>query len=319
MRLNHNKIDTEHLLLGLLQESQCVVVRLLQEELGVNLEKLQMEVKTMIKNAMGSTNVEQPEFLLSFDDLMAKVKNPRGFTPAAHQVRQHVKQEAKKVESDYVWDEHILLGLIREGNGIAAKALANFGVTLERVRKLIDSRPVLKLSSGQINLNNVDKEIRDLVCLLNEVPFLETSSSCSGHPDIPTREWGDGWICVNPTRDVGQTFSFLEHLRAHLDNPRGLELSQAAKDAFYVNRTLAFFKQVEGEALYTSAIPIMTTYFWTRIHRFTPFEELTMMWNIALKITQEFIPSSAIPPAVETPEAVVDVVSMVMWGIPMAI
>jgi hypothetical protein len=130
---------------------------------------------------------------------------------------------------------------------------------------------------------------------------------------------------VDPTRDIGQTFSFLEHLRARLDNSRGLELSQAAKDAFYVNRTLAFFKQVEGEALYTSAIPIMTTYFWTKIHRFTTFEELTMMWNIALNITQEFIPKSEIlPPAclcvarrqVETPEAGAEAFVTLLQSVP---
>ena len=167
MKLNHNRIDTEHLLLGLLREGG--IARRVLRELNVNLEDLEIEVKAMSNGPCISTDVAQ---LL-------------GFTDAAKQVLHYAAGEAQKVKSDYVRSEYILLGLIQEKNGIVAKTLTNFGVTLERVRGLLDPRPTLKLQhrTWQLNLNDVDKAIRDLVYLLNEAPFLDTSSSCSGHPD----------------------------------------------------------------------------------------------------------------------------------------
>ena len=295
IKLDHNQIDTVHLLLALVHEGRGIAVEVLRR-LDVNLEKLEMKVKAMIKPIV-----------------LTDVEESLEFTNASKQVLQYAAQEAKKVESDYACAEHILLGLIREKNGIAAKALTSSGVTLEGVRELLDPRPMLKFQhrSRQLNLNNVDKAIRDLVYLLNEASFLETSSSCGGHPDyyrtlIRTDEWREGGIHVDPTGDVGPVWDFLEFLRARLDNTRGLELSQRAErdkeqphiKRTHVYRTSTLFKQIDGEALYASAIPILTTWFWSLIQPRAP-----SVWNIVLSIIQEFISSSEILPSIETPEA----------------
>lgn len=291
MRLNHVQIDTEHLLLGLLHEGRGIAVRVLRE-LGVNLEKLEMEVKAMIKKSSVFTDVEQP----------------LEFTNAANQVLQYATEEAQKVESDYVYTEHILMGLIREIEGIAAKALANSGVTLEKVRELLDLRPMLEFQNGRkLDPNSIDKAIRDLVYLLNEVPFLETSSSCSGHPDYykshsRTDVWRDGEICLDPIEEIDQAWNFFEFIRTRLDNSRGIELSRFVKKPFYINRPLGFYQQVNGEKLYTSSIPILAINFWSLIWLNVPFEKLHLMWDIVLKITQEFISSREKLPPIETPK-----------------
>lgn len=123
IRLKHGQIDTEHLLLGLVYEGQGIGVRAL-EELGVSLEELEMEVKGMI---------EKPP--------VDSISRPLVFTHAANQVLQYAMEEAQKLEYDHVGTEHILLGLVREKDGIAAKALDNFGVTERKIRRVL--RPVV--------------------------------------------------------------------------------------------------------------------------------------------------------------------------------
>ena len=124
LKLNHVEIDTEHLLLGLIHEGQGIAARALQE-LGVSLEKLETEVKSMLKKPEATFNTTQ-----SLD-----------FSQSSKQVLQYAMEEAHRLEFDHVGTEHILLGLIREKNGIAEKALSKFGITLGKVRRVLQYQP----------------------------------------------------------------------------------------------------------------------------------------------------------------------------------
>ena len=110
IKLNRDHVDTEHLLLGLIFEGQGIAVRTLQE-LGVDLARLEMEVKRMMEKS-------QP--------VSGESRRPPIFTRASSQVIQYAHEEAQKVGYDHVGTEHILLGLVREKQGIAAKVLASF-------------------------------------------------------------------------------------------------------------------------------------------------------------------------------------------------
>jgi len=150
IRLNHDNVDTEHLLLGLVHEGQGIAAKALQE-LGVSLERLEIDVRKMAKKAhiMPSSGDRTPVF-----------------TRAASQVLQYASEEAQRVEYDHVGTEHILLGLLREKNGIAAKALLSFGVTLEKIRKAL--KPMAAVSSPRKAPRAIDQYSRDLTELAAE-------------------------------------------------------------------------------------------------------------------------------------------------------
>ena len=126
LKLNHSQVDTEHLLLGLVREALRdsrgigIAAKALQD-LGVRLDSLEMEVKKMVKKS---------------HPLPDGTRRQLSFTRAANQVLQFSMEEAQRLEYDHVGTEHILLGLIRERNGIAARVLASFNVTLEKVRRI---------------------------------------------------------------------------------------------------------------------------------------------------------------------------------------
>ncbi len=124
IKLNHSQVNTEHLLLGLVREGQGTAVGILQE-LGVGLDSLEMEVKKMIKKSHVLPDNSRRQLF---------------FTRAANQVLQFSMEEAQRREYDHVGTEHILLGLIREKNGIAARVLASFNVTLEKVSRIIEPK-----------------------------------------------------------------------------------------------------------------------------------------------------------------------------------
>jgi len=125
-QLKHNIVGTEHLLLGLIQEGEGVAGRAL-EELGINLEKVREEVIKII--GLG----DQP--------FLGEVP----FTPRAKRVLELAVDEARQLGHNYVGTEHILLGLIREGEGVAAQVLKNMGADMENARK-----QVMRLLGGGI-------------------------------------------------------------------------------------------------------------------------------------------------------------------------
>ncbi|MEL7568521.1 MAG: ATP-dependent Clp protease ATP-binding subunit, partial [Dehalobacterium sp.] len=123
-RLNHPAVGTEHLLLGLLKEADGVAARVLQQ-LGVNLVGAAADIGKML-GANENKEVSEP-----------------GFTPRAKKVLELAGEEALAQGINYVATEHILLGLIREGEGLAARILVSSGITLEVVRE-----KVLEVISG---------------------------------------------------------------------------------------------------------------------------------------------------------------------------
>jgi len=146
MRLNHDQIDTEHLLLGLVHEGQGIAARALVE-LGINLEKLESEIKKMIKRPSMVSNVRQPI----------------EYSPSAKKVLQYAMEEAHKLEFDHIGTEHILLGLIREKDGIAGMVLSKLGVTAERVRRALKYQPTnMSNPSNRRIPRSIDQYSRDL-------------------------------------------------------------------------------------------------------------------------------------------------------------
>jgi ATP-dependent Clp protease ATP-binding subunit ClpC len=115
-RLGHNVVGTEHLLLGLVAEGEGVAAKAL-ESLDINLDRIRSEVEKIIGS--GETN--------PFGEIP--------FTPRAKRVLELAVDEGRQMGHNYVGTEHILLGLIREGEGVAAQVLKNLGADLEKVRK----------------------------------------------------------------------------------------------------------------------------------------------------------------------------------------
>jgi len=112
---NHNYIGTEHLLLGLVHEGEGVAAKILSN-LGVELNRVRSAV----------------EFMIGRGDRM--LVGEIGLTPRAKKVIELAVDEARQLGHHYIGTEHLLLGLIREGEGVAAKVLDSFGVNLEKVR-----------------------------------------------------------------------------------------------------------------------------------------------------------------------------------------
>lgn len=122
-KLNRNQVDTEHLLLGLLRKRQSFAMDAFQK-LGVSLDRLEMVVRKRVKKS-------------PTDDGRKKLF----FTRAANQALQYAMEEARRQRYEHVGTEHILLGLIRAKNGIAAEVLSSFNVTLEKARRAISPLP----------------------------------------------------------------------------------------------------------------------------------------------------------------------------------
>ena len=118
-RFNHNFVGTEHLLLGLIKLGQGVAVNVLQK-MGLDLETVRMEVEKQV-----GTGPDQ------------KVMGNIPYTPRVKKVLALASKEAKALSHTYVGTEHILLGLLREGDGVAARVLKNLDVDIEQTRQEI--------------------------------------------------------------------------------------------------------------------------------------------------------------------------------------
>src|SRR5256885_7231733 len=118
-RFNHNYVGTEHLLLGLIKLGQGVAVNVLQK-MGLDLETVRMEVEKQVGSG--------PE---------TKIVGNIPYTPRVKKVLALAGKEAKALNHSYVGTEHILLGLLREGEGVAARVLKSLEVDIERTRNEI--------------------------------------------------------------------------------------------------------------------------------------------------------------------------------------
>ena len=122
--LNQNYIGTEHLLLGLIREQDGIAAKAL-ESLNIDLDDVHTQVEELIGRGTYVPNGHIP------------------FTPRAKKVLELSLREALQLGHNYIGTEHILLGLIREGEGVAAQVLLNLGADLEKVRSA-----VIQLLSG---------------------------------------------------------------------------------------------------------------------------------------------------------------------------
>src|SRR5207249_1532162 len=116
--LNHNYIGTEHVLLGLIHEGEGVAAKAL-ESLGISLEAVRSQVEEIIGQGQAAPTGHIP------------------FTPRAKKVLELSLREALQLGHNYIGTEHILLGLIREGEGVAAQVLQKLGADLNRVRQQV--------------------------------------------------------------------------------------------------------------------------------------------------------------------------------------
>jgi ATP-dependent Clp protease ATP-binding subunit ClpC len=116
-RFNHEYIGTEHILLGLVKEGSGVGANVLKH-LEIDLRKVRLEVEKLVKSG---------------PDMVTMGKLPQ--TPRAKKVIEYAIEEARSLNHNYVGTEHLLLGLLREQDGVAAQVLMNLGLKLEDVRE----------------------------------------------------------------------------------------------------------------------------------------------------------------------------------------
>jgi ATP-dependent Clp protease ATP-binding subunit ClpC len=116
--LSHNYIGTEHILLGLIHEGEGTGTKAL-ESLGISLETVRQQVQEVIGQGQHAPSGHIP------------------FTPPAKKALELALSESKALSHNYIGTEHILLGLIREGDGVAAQVLVKLGADLNRVRQQV--------------------------------------------------------------------------------------------------------------------------------------------------------------------------------------
>jgi ATP-dependent Clp protease ATP-binding subunit ClpA len=138
-RLNHDDLGTEHLLLGLTREGQGVAAEAL-ESLGIRLEAIRSQVEEVIGRGQRAPTGHIP------------------FTPRAKKVLELSLREAKQLGHDYVGTEHLLLGLVREGEGVAAQVLVKLGAELSRVRQQVIQ--LLSVSAGDLETASRTRWVR---------------------------------------------------------------------------------------------------------------------------------------------------------------
>ncbi|CAM3839556.1 ATP-dependent protease ATP-binding subunit ClpC [Cytobacillus oceanisediminis] len=155
IRLGHNNIGTEHILLGLVREGEGIAAKALYA-LGLGSEKIQKEVENLIGRGQDASQTIH-------------------YTPRAKKVIELSMDEARKLGHSYVGTEHILLGLIREGEGVAARVLNNLGVSLNKARQQVlqllgsnESGGHQGGSAANANTPTLDGLARDLTAIARE-------------------------------------------------------------------------------------------------------------------------------------------------------
>ncbi|ANB60566.1 ATP-dependent protease ATP-binding subunit ClpC [Anoxybacteroides amylolyticum] len=155
VRLGHNNIGTEHILLGLIREGEGIAAKALIA-LGLGPDKIQKEVEALIGRGHESSQTIH-------------------YTPRAKKVIELSMDEARKLGHSYVGTEHILLGLIREGEGVAARVLNNLGVSLNKARQqvlqLLGSNESIsghQGSASHVSTPTLDSLARDLTAIARE-------------------------------------------------------------------------------------------------------------------------------------------------------
>jgi len=148
-RLGENYVSTEHLLLGLVREPDSVAARIL-ERMGVSLSRVRNEIERQVSRGEGRLGQETQ------------------LTPRAKRVIDLAYDEARQLNNNYIGTEHLLLGLIREGEGLAGRVLAKLGVDLERARREVmalqssDNAPAPRQRSRTPTLDEFGRDLTEL-------------------------------------------------------------------------------------------------------------------------------------------------------------
>jgi ATP-dependent Clp protease ATP-binding subunit ClpA len=160
--LDHNYIGTEHLLLGLINEGEGIAAQAL-EALGVSLEHVRHDVEEIIGRGQTAPASHIP------------------FTPRAKKVLELSLREALQLGHNYIGTEHILLGLVREGEGVAAQVLEKLGADLDRVRRtVIELLPGSSESAGRSPRRRRGRRIPEVMPTDSPAPEdFPTCTSCS--------------------------------------------------------------------------------------------------------------------------------------------
>jgi ATP-dependent Clp protease ATP-binding subunit ClpA len=132
IRFNHEYIGTEHILLGLIGEGAGVAANVFKN-LDIDLRKVRIEIEKIV---------------MAGPDLVTLGKLPQ--TPRAKKVIEYAIEEARNLNHDYVGTEHVLLGLLREGEGVAGEILMNLGLMLEDVREEVLNLLGHNIDSSQV-------------------------------------------------------------------------------------------------------------------------------------------------------------------------
>jgi len=156
-RLNYPYVGTEHLLLGLIREGEGVSAKILAD-LGIDVGKVRQAIEQMVEAGQGPVGVEV------------------SLTPRAKRVLELAVDEARRLGHNYVGTEHLLLGLIREGEGVAAQILTGMGADLGKVRNLVlqmlggtaPAGPAGQPAKGDSKTPALDQFARDLTALAKD-------------------------------------------------------------------------------------------------------------------------------------------------------
>jgi ATP-dependent Clp protease ATP-binding subunit ClpC len=152
-RFKHNYIGTEHLLLGLVREDKGVAAQVLRS-LGIELDKVRSQV----------------EFIIGRGDRL--VLGEIGMTPRAKKVIELAVGEAQLLNHQYIGTEHLLLGMIREGHGIAAGVLESLGVNLQNLRaqtlQVLSQSGSTATSSPTLSISELKESVATLELVLHE-------------------------------------------------------------------------------------------------------------------------------------------------------
>lgn len=194
LRLGHNNIGTEHILLGLVREGEGIAAKALQA-LGLGSDKIQKEVESLIGRGQ-------------------EMSQTIHYTPRAKKVIELSMDEARKLGHSYVGTEHILLGLIREGEGVAARVLNNLGVSLNKARQqvlqLLGSNETGSSAAGtnsNANTPTLDSLARDLTAIAKEDsldPVIGRSKEIQRVIEVLSRRTKNNPVLIGET-GVGKT------------------------------------------------------------------------------------------------------------------
>jgi ATP-dependent Clp protease ATP-binding subunit ClpC len=183
--LQHNYIGTEHILLGLIHEGEGVAARVL-ESLGIGLEAVRQQVEEIIGRGQYASAGHIP------------------FTPRAKKVLELSLREALQLGHTYIGTEHILLGLIREGDGVAAQVLVRLGADLNRTRQqVIETLHGHGVEVGAIRVGRGEDPLADrLASIASRLAAIERRLRESPTPGVSGLR---GWLLLreDPAEEAG--------------------------------------------------------------------------------------------------------------------